>query len=552
MTESVDAWAARIQGYSRALEREPGNAALWNDLGNALLGAGHGTEAEACFRQALALAPDMAAAHYNLGNVFHGQGRTEDALACYGRAAELAPSLAAAHYNCGVAAQSLERDAEAEAAYRRALAPDPDLADARSNLVIVLRRQGRALEAVAEAEAVIERRPDDADTWNNLAAALKDLGRLEDAETAVRRALTIDRALGRAWRTLGNILFDARRATEAEAAHRQAVALAPDDADAHWGLSLALLLQGRLEEGFAEYESRLARREAAWAYRDRGAPLWRGESLAGKRLLLYAEQGLGDTLQFVRYAPLVAALGATVGLAAPAGLHRLLARTPGLSTLVDDDGDAVGWDCVCPLMSLPHRLGATLETIPAAVPYLHPDPAATERWRLRLDGVRAGRPAVGIVWAGDPRKGHGEASRIDRRRSIPLADFATLLDVPDVAWVSLQKGAGADELAASPRREAVIDWTAELTDFADTAALAANLDLVVCVDTSVAHLAGGLGLPTWMLSRFDGCWRWLAHRNDSPWYPTLRLFRQERLFDWSTPLQRLRHDLTAWREARRG
>jgi len=310
----------------------------------------------------------------------------------------------------------------------------------------------------------------------------------------------------------------------------------PDSADAHWNEALSRLASGDYASGWRQHEWRWRTNAMRALERVYPQPLWLGETpLAGRTILLHGEQGYGDMLQFCRYAPLVAALagpGANVVLEVPIHLARLLRTMPGPQLVIPQTEAPPAFDVHCPLLSLPLALGTTLETIPAVVPYLFADPDQERAWRIRLAALPGLR--VGLVWGGNPRPDDPVATAIDPRRSIALARLAPLGAVPGVSFVSLQKGDRATEAKAPPPGMVLHDWTDELWDFADTAALIAGLDLVISVDTSVVHLAGALGKPVWVLNRYDACWRWLHGRTDSPWYPTARLFGQPSYGDWDS------------------
>ena len=415
------------------------------------------------------------------------------------------PGYAVAHANLGCALFSLGRFEEAEARHEAALRLEPDYPDALSNLGNALLAQGRFEEAVAAFRAALRLRPDYAEAHANLGAALRDTGDIPEA------------------------LLHCEAAIE----------LQPGRPDARFNRALALLTAGRYAEGWAEHEHRLALPH--YPRRDLGCPQWQGEPLAGRRILLHAEQGLGDTLQFVRYAPLVAARGGRVILEVQKPLVGLLARMEGVAEVVACGEELPGFDLHCPLMSLPHAFGTTIETIPACAPYLAPDPDLVARWAALLPSSMGKR--VGLVWAGSPRANEPRNHYADRRRSLHLRSLAPLAAIPGVEFVSLQLGPRAAEAQSPPAGMAVLDLTAGIADFDDTAALVAGLDLVIAVDTSVAHLAGALGKPVWLLSRFDACWRWLAGREDSPWYPGLRLFRQERPGEWGPVIARVAAEL---------
>jgi hypothetical protein len=312
---------------------------------------------------------------------------------------------------------------------------------------------------------------------------------------------------------------------------------------------------GRFETGWREYEWRWARRRIRAGQREFAQPLWLGDfPLDGKTILLHAEQGLGDTLQFCRYAVLVQQLGAKVVLEVPRALLRLLSTLAGVDQLIEAGQPLPPFDCHCPLMSLPLAFRTDEASMPAAAPYLFADAASANRWRERIAAdiganadVGSGKKplTVGLVWAGENRAQVAELRKIDARRSLAFERIAPLLDVPKVRFFSVQKGIAAQQLAGHARRERVVDHTDLLDDFADTAALVANLDLLISVDTSTAHLAGALGKPVWILNRFDTCWRWMLERTDTPWYPSARLFRQPALGDWGSVIDAVRDALAA-------
>jgi Flp pilus assembly protein TadD len=509
--------------------------------------AGRLAEAEALYRQALTADPNIADALAFLGVVAHQQGRGAEGLALvtaaitlnganpnhhnnasvvlaelgrYGEAEasaraaiDLAPDFPAAHYNRGNALEKLGRFAEAEASYRRALAPQPNYADALNNLGHVLNVVGRSAEAESLLRRALASRPDSPATLNNLGIALAALG----------------------------------RPREAIAAYREALRLSPDFPDAHNNLGYALLLVGDFEQGWEEHEWRWRMQNMAPGVRDFAAPPWRGEPLEGRTLLLHAEQGLGDTLQFCRYASIIARQGRVV-LEVQPPLARLASRMAGVAAVVARGETLPPFDAHLPLLSAPRALRTRLETIPAHTPYLEPDPAEAAAWRARLAALPG--PRVGLVWAGASRDGVPALAAIDARRSAPLAALAPLAEVAGVSFVSLQKGAPAGEATEPPAGLILHDFTADLDDFADTAALIANLDLVISVDTSVAHLAGAMGKPIWLLNRYDTCWRWLLGRDDSPWYPSLRQFRQTAPGDWPDVIERVRDALRVWANGR--
>jgi hypothetical protein len=376
-------------------------------------------------------------------------------------------------------------------------------------------------------------------TWNNLANALKDKCRRREAIDAYRTAIKLMPASAEMWNNLGTTLHEAGELDDAVYALGQAVALNPGLASAHWNLALALLQQGELPRGFAEYEWRWK-----WTgFRSRQPhfvqPQWRGEEIAGKTILLHLEQGRGDAIQFIRYAPSIAARGGKVFLHCPPEIASLMESVPGIARIITTE-EQCEFDLHCPLMSLPHAMGTTLATIPANVPYIRADKDLAQAWAERLapdvlapSNLAAPPRHVGLVWAGSPDHVH------DNRRSIALSQLAALSSVPNVIFHSLQKGDRAAEATSPPTGMKLVRHDADLNDFGDTAALVSQLDLVIAVDTAVAHLAGAMGKKVWVLIPSVPDWRWMSGREDSPWYPTMRLFRQKTEGDWASVAERV-------------
>ncbi|ASG21507.1 hypothetical protein Y958_12310 [Nitrospirillum viridazoti CBAmc] len=515
--------------YRQALALSPAHRDATLNLANLLLADGRAAAAESLYRQVLARAPDHVDALMNLGVALHGQGRVAAAEEGLNQARALAPGRADVLNNLGLVLAALRRRDEAVALYRQALALRPDLADAACNLAAALAGQDDAAGALAHAEQALRLRPDDAKAHmamgNALAAAGDFAGALTRALEAARRAPTLATAHGNAALMLSYL----GRPAEALAHFDRAAALTDVTPEILWNRSLTRLLLGDFAAGWVEYERRWDTDLMKAARRPYAQPLWRGQRAQGRppTLLLHAEQGLGDTLQFCRYAPLAAERGYAVVLEVQRPLLRLLRSLPGVAegriSLVAAGDPLPPFDLHCPLMSLPLAFRTTLDTVPAVTPYLAAD---LSRWR---DAVAAGGSGlkVGLVWAGNPR-----TSVPDRRRSIDPTLLAPLADVSGVCLFSLQKE------GAAPAGLPLTDLMSGVADFADTAALISQLDLVISVDTAVAHLAGALGRPVWLLNRFDTDWRWLLGRDDSPWYPTLRQFRQTTPGDWQTPIAR--------------
>jgi Flp pilus assembly protein TadD len=431
--------------------------------------------------------------------------------------------------------------------------PEPIL---YNTLYAIQVRLGDFADAVRSLQQGLAIQPDFAALHYNLALLLQNLGKLEDAALAYRRTLDLDPGHSAAYNNLGRVCADLGRMEEAEQHYRRAIELAPVNLVARNNLAMVLLVTGRYEEAWPYFEDRwvsfkLADGRPARVPVQAALPRWAGVSPTATqgggapharegRLLVLHEQGFGDSLQFARYLPLALAHFAQVGYVCPPALRRLYeeslsARWPGLVLLDAVPAELGNWDQHIPLMSLPMAFSTRVATIPAALPYLHADAGRSAAWRARLEALPDPQmPRVGIVWAG----GHSGVA-VDALRSLAAAQIAPLLALRNVRWISLQKTDDPAKHADAATRARLIDWTDEITDFADTAALIDNLDLVITVDTSVAHLAAALGKPVWLLNRFAGCWRWLHGRDDSPWYPGLRLFTQPRRGDWDDVLARV-------------
>jgi tetratricopeptide (TPR) repeat protein len=506
-----------VADYDRALAVQPGNPVIHTHRGNLLLDLGRAEEALASYQRVVAAMPQLAEAWGNLSNALYDLGRTEEALAAADRALAVNPASAQGQVNRGNALLRLNRPAEALASYERAAELEPGMAQAWSNGGNALRVLGRHDEAIERCARAVALDPAYVEPRLNRACALAELGRHDAA------------------------LEDYRIALE----------LAPDKPETQLAAAVCRLTLGDFERGWALYEARQRikdRRRYARVF-DHPQPLWLGDSaLEGKTILLRGEQGLGDIIQFCRYAPRVKALGARVVLEAEPPLMRVLKTLDGVDELVAHGDPLPPFDLHCPLMSLPLAFGTRVDTIPAAIPYLGAEPELVAGWAGRL-GPKT-RPRVGLVWSGGVRHDHADFGALNERRNIRLARFALLKGL-EIDFVSLQKGDAAEgELAALVAAgwdgPAILDVSRQITDFADTAALIENLDLVVAVDTSTVHMAGALAKPVWILNRYDACWRWLNRREDSPWYPTARLFHQASFGDWDEVLVRLRAALAQW------
>jgi Flp pilus assembly protein TadD len=471
-------------GYLAVLALDPDQADALHLLGLVLHQRRSGKEAFGYVRRAIALQPDVASFHHSLGRILRGAGQYRQAVRSFVRTLRLAPGNCSAETDLAATLCDMKRFSEAEALLENALARAPQDADLRCAYGRLLLMTGRNEQAVAVLHAILEDVPNHVGTLNNLGVAFNLAG------NDVAAGLVLERAL----------------------------ALSSNHVDAHTNYGQLLLLRGDYAAGWAHHEWRLQRRD----YRRRFAvPMWQGQPLVGQAILIWCEQGLGDAIHFIRYAPMVAARGGRVLVECRKPLHRLLTGVDGVAA-VFDMGEARDYAVHVPVMSLPHVFGTTLDTIPAAVPYV-PVPRPS-----RIDG-RGARLKVGLVWAGNPD------NLRDRVRSRRLADFAPLAALKDVAWYSLQVGAGAGD--TPPDGMAIVNRMPEVKDFYDTAADLAALDLLITIDSSSAHLAGAIGAPVWVLLDKVADWRWLTNRDDTPWYPTMRLFRRDG--DWPTLFARV-------------
>jgi tetratricopeptide (TPR) repeat protein len=531
-----------LAAYRQALCLEPANAAAWGAGGGALLDAGLAVSAIEYLGRSVRLDPHGVQAYNNLGNALAGQGRTREASHVLRLAVALSPDSPQPYNNLGAVLIEAGAIAEGFVACAHALTLRPDNPEGENNLGNALMEMGRTSEATAAFLRALALHPDFPEACTNLSGALIDNGACLDAVLVCRRAIMLQPGDAKAYNNLGNALRGEGKLEEAAKAFRDALRIAPKDAEIHYNASAVLLKLGRLPEGLAEFEWRKQKQRNLLCNNPLPGPEWDGRALDGRTLLLYAEQGYGDVLQFVRYAPILAMqVKGTVLLRVYPPLVKLLSGLPGIEAVLSTDDPLPDFDCHLPLMSLPFRLGTVLETIPATVPYLSSDSMQTQRWQDRLSGLAGYK--VGLVWAGDPRLDERGPHLMDQRRSLALTAFDEILGVPGVQWVSLQKGVAANQARELQRGTNFFDPMDEISDFADTAALVAGLDLVISVDTAVAHLAGALGKPVWILSRFDGCWRWLEERTDSPWYPSARIYRQAAWGGWTSVLAQLAVDL---------
>ena len=544
-TKALDAaWneAAEVL-FGRAVDLDPKSATALSNLGRAFTALGRLDDAIAACREAIQLQPDLAEAHNQLGVAFGAAARLEEAVAAFKKAVKLRPGYAVAHNNLGIALRTMGRLDDAAAAYRRAIRIQPDYIEAINDLGNILETLGRSDEAIAAFRQAILAAPGDADLHNNLGIALREKGRIEEAVDAYSRAIALDPLHADAHHNLGNALGQLGRLDDAQAACSRALEINPRDAQAKFLSGTLHLLAGEFSLGWPRYEERWDIPEATSPRRDFAQPMWDGSALNGRRVLIHEEQGFGDAIEFIRYAHLVADRGGQVILECSGSLAEVFSTVKGVGEIVVAGEPLPPFDVHIPMMSLPLAFRTTLETIPQTVPYISADAGRREFWREWLSESDAALK-VGVVWTGRPTHVR------DRQRSMQLRQWLPIFRVPDVDFVSLQIGRSGEQIAQLPGRQPVRDASGHIEDFADTAALVSQLDLVIAVDTAVAHLAGALGKPVWVLLPFAPDWRWMLGREDSPWYPTMRLFRQQRAMEWEPVIARVRKELQTFVEDR--
>ena len=508
----------------RSVQARPTHAESHVALGNALWAVGRKAAARTAWQDALRHERRHLGALLNLARAQEEAGESEAAVACCRLAIEAKPGNAQAH---AALASALRADAQLLASLRAAETAsqlDPGLAQAHYQRGTTLKLLGRLEDAVNAIGEALRLAPADASSHLNLANLLFDLNDPAGAEHHCRAALVAEPRMAEGHAMLGYLLTRANRLPEAIEACAEAVRLAPNLAEGHWNKGIALLTSGDLPAGFAEYEWRKRHPRYCHEFRSLPTPEWDGGNLAGKRLLILAEQGLGDAIMFARYPALLRARGAHVTLACDRRLVPLLQHAPGAHAVIPNRSDLPEHDIWVDQMSLPLRCGTTLATIPSPGPYLAPDPAKAAAWSTRLPARSEPIRRVGIAWAGNPLHSN------DANRSCTHDFFAPLSLLASIRLISLQVGDSAPDAA----QLGLHDWSPNLTDYAETAGLIANLDLVITVDTSVAHLAAAMGVPTWILLPFCPDWRWLQQRSDSPWYSSVRLFRQRKPGDWTS------------------
>lgn len=531
-----------IELFSKAIETNPRIPQFHNSLGIAFKALGKPEEAINAYQQSVRLEPSFAEGYYNLANAQRDHSCIAEALDNYKQAIRVKPQFAKAYYNLANLLRNQKQLVDAVENYKQAIRLRPDYAIAYNNLGLALKSLGRDDEAIEYYKQAICIKGDYSEAYNNLGIALKDQGQLDEALENYTKAIRLKPDYPESYNNMGTVLHSQGRYDEAIEKYEQVIRLQPDHAGAHWNHSLLLLLTGRYSEGWKEYQWRRKIKSATFAYPHcYEKPCWDGSSFAGKRLLVHYEQGMGDNLQFVRYLPMVKARGGTVIFESPKAMYGLMRRFDAIDELVEavpESKPDVEFDLYTSIMDLPYIFGTTLETIPSDVPYLYADSAKVKYWRDRLTGAGF---KVGLVWGGRPIRANEVLTL--QYRSCSLEHFEPLANIPTVQLYGLQKGPAAAQVKQLSKQFIIENFGEEFEDFTDTAGAIENLDLVISIDTSAAHLAGAMGKPTWVLLKFDADWRWLLERQDCPWYPTMRLFRQNKGEDWDIVIKRVAKEL---------
>jgi tetratricopeptide (TPR) repeat protein len=525
-----DAAAPQFVSYGPTPALQQDDAETWYKRANALREQRQFGEALASFDRTIALKPDHAEAHNGRGIVLAGLQRFAEAIAAFDRAITLKPDYAEAYNNRGLILQDVNRVDDALASFDKAVALKPGEARMQMNRGAVLEDLKRFEDAIGCYDRAVALRPDYADAYNNRGLALQNLNRMSEALGSFDKAIELRRDYAEAYSNRAVVLQDLNRLDAAVADFDKAIALRPDFAEAASNQGYCLLKTGRFARGWRlhEWRKRVARPVGNRAL---ARPLWLGgEDTSNATVFVHYEQGLGDTIQFCRYGKLLAQRAARVVMSVQEPLHALLKQMNPAIEIIAGSAVPGAFDYHCPLMSLPLAFGTTLQTIPSERRYIVSDEVLRKSWNARLPPATKKR--IGLVWRGNP------THRNDHNRSVDLAAFAPLF-ATEAQWVSLQKGLTPSDAGFFAPRPNIARLGDELRDFADTAAVIEGFDLVIAVDTGVAHLAGAMGKPVWILLPFNADWRWLTDRDDSPWYPTARLFRQEKAGSWDDVIARL-------------
>ena len=527
-----------LEFIRKAIAKNPQMPQFYNTLGLVHEGLGEFDQANLAYQEAISLQPDYAEAYHNMAIALQSQGQYAAAVEKCKEAVTRKPDFAQAYNTMGYSLEQQQHYVEAAKSYTQALQLKPDYVEAYNHLGVVLNELGRSADAIDNYRKALQIDPEYAEVYNNMGIALKEQEQFAEAITCFELALQYESDFTEAHYNLANSLRDEGRCAEALERYAQAIRSKPGYPKAHWNMSLTYLLSGNFTEGWKHYRwRRNADLKILTHYHESGKPRWDGTAFDGKRLFVHYEQGLGDNIQFARYLPMVKARGGKLIFETLRPLMALFKGFPGIDELVEyhpNEQSPVEFDVYSSLFDMPNIFGTTLATIPADVPYIHADPAKVKYWRDQLAGPGY---KVGVVWAGSPT--HGD----DRYRSCKLEHFAPLTEIDNMRLYALQKGEAIKQIDELAGRIPIMSLSETFEDFTDTAAAIENLDLVISVDTSVLHLAGAMGKMTWALLPFSPEWRWMLHRQDSPWYPTMRLFRQLERTGWEPVFQRVAEQL---------
>ena len=558
-----------VLSCNQAIALKPHFAEAYSNRGNALRELKRCDEALLSYDQALALKPNFVEAHFNYGALLQELKRLDEALIRFEKAIALKPDHSKAYFNRGAIQQELKRWDEALISFDAVLALRPNDADAYSNRGAILHQLKRFEESLASYSQVVHLKPNDAEAYSNQgvllqelkrgeealeryakalalkpdyaevlsnqALTLQDLNRLDEALMSCDQAISIKPDFAQAYSNRGNVLKDLQRLDEARSDYDQAIALNPDYAEAYFNKSLIEIVTGNFSEGWSLHEWRIKEQKKKAFYYNFHSLAWRGqESIQGKRVFIHHEQGLGDSIQFCRYIAMVKSLGASIILEVPKPLVSFISSMACEMQVISNGMPIPEFDAFCPIMSLPYAFKTSIDTIPFHTPYLFPDKEKVKRWQNKLG--ESNMPRVGLVWSGN----HDHKN--DHNRSVRLEDLLTCIDLP-IEWHSLQKEYRLHEIELLNQHPEIHQHQNDLTDFSDTAALIACMDLVISVDTSVAHAAGAIGKPVWILLPFIPDYRWLLDREDSPWYPNAKLFRQNENRSWADVIHRVKQNL---------
>lgn len=498
-------------------------------------------QAEYAYLEILRIQPHSVGAYYELGNVLQDKGQLDKAVDSYKRAIESDPNFAGSYNNMGTALNKMGRIEEAISCYQKTVELVPNFAGGYINLGVIFFQTNRLDEAITYFRKAMQIDPNIAIAYFNMGNIYKSKEQPDEALKHYLKAIELDPNCAEFYFNAGVVFQAANQIDEALKYYDKTIELDPRFARAYLNKSLIRLLSGDLRQGWKEYEWRWKLEEFYRLLPNTSKPIWNGDDLNGLTLLLYAEQGFGDTIQFIRYVPLVAERGAIIIVECQKELTSLAGNVPGVSRVIAQGEKLPEFDTHCSLLSLPLIFDTTLETIPANVPYITVDRLILKKWKDKI-GPDNSKMKVGLVWAGNPTNTTG------MYRSCTLDNFSSLAQ-PDITFYSLQKGGPSIQAKNPPDGMRLFDYTDEINDFYDTAALIENLDLVISVDTAVAHLAGALGKPVWTLIPFAPDWRWMLNRGDSPWYPTMKLFRQSSPGDWDMVIAGIAEKLQEYRKS---